>query len=58
MFKGINPRRDNDLGNFVTELTDGQGTTSLHIMILGVKGSELRFAGIGRPYQPTEFNSG
>jgi len=56
MYKGINPLRNNDLGNFVTELADGQGTTSLHIMILGVKGSQLRFAGIGRPYQAGDFN--
>jgi hypothetical protein len=56
MYKGINPLRNNDMGNFVTELADGQGTTSLHIMILGVKGSQLRFAGIGRPYQAGDFN--
>jgi hypothetical protein len=56
MYKGINPLRNNDMGNFVTELADGQGTTSLHIMICGVKGSQLRFAGIGRPYQPGDFN--
>jgi hypothetical protein len=56
MYKGINPLRNNDMGNFVTELADGQGTTSLHIMILGVKGSQLRFDGIGRPYQAGDFN--
>ena len=56
MYKGINPLRNNDMGNFVTELADGQGATSLHIAILGVKGSQLRFAGIGRPYQPGDFN--
>jgi hypothetical protein len=56
MYTGINPLRNNDMGNFVTELSDGQGTTSLHIAILGVKGSQLRFAGIGHPYQPADFN--
>src|ERR1700733_2378837 len=56
MYKGINPLRNNDMGNFVTELADGQGTSSLHIIILGVKGSQLRFAGIARPYQPADFN--
>jgi hypothetical protein len=56
MYTGINPLRNNDMGNFITELADGQGTTSLHIAILGVKGSQLRFAGIGRPYQPADFN--
>src|SRR5580692_3367751 len=56
MYKGINPLRNNDMGNFVTEFADSQGTTSLHIAILGVKGSQLRFAGIGRPAQPADFN--
>jgi hypothetical protein len=56
MYKGINPLRNNDVGNFVTELADGQGANSLHIIIMGVKGSQLRFAGIGRPYQPADFN--
>jgi hypothetical protein len=56
MYKGMNPLRNNDMGNFVTELADGQGATSLHIVILGVKGSQLRFAGIGRPYQAADLN--
>jgi hypothetical protein len=56
MYKGINPLRNNDLGNFVAELADGQGAKSLNIVIVGVKGSQLRFAGIGRPYQPGDFN--
>lgn len=56
MFKGINPLHNNDLGNFVTELADRQPSNSVHIMIVAVKGSQLRFAGIGRPFQPTPFN--
>jgi hypothetical protein len=56
MYKGINPLRNNDMGNFVAELADGQGSVSLHIIILGVKGSQLRSAGIGRPSQPADFN--
>lgn len=56
MYKGINPLRNNDMGNFITELADGQQATSVHILIMGVKGSQLRFAGIGHPYQPGDFN--
>ena len=56
MYKGINPLHNNDMGNFVTELADGQQTRSVHILIIAVKGSQLRFAGIGRPYQPAELN--
>jgi hypothetical protein len=56
MYKGINPLHNNDMGNFVTELADGQGANSIHILIMGVKGSQLRFAGVGRPAQPADFN--
>ncbi|MBS1852264.1 MAG: hypothetical protein JST79_15260 [Acidobacteria bacterium] len=56
VYKGFNPLHNNDLGNLVAELADGQGTQSLHIAVLAVKGSQLRFAGIGRPFQPVQFN--
>jgi hypothetical protein len=56
MFKGMNFLHNSDLGNFVAELADGQGTKSVHILIMAVKGSQLRFGGIGRPFQPSPFN--
>jgi len=56
MYKGMNPLHNNDMGNFVAELADGQQTKSLHVLILGVKGAQLRFAGIGRPFQPADFS--
>lgn len=42
MFKGFNPLHNNDLGNYVTELADGSGLKSLHILVLGVKGTKLQ----------------
>jgi hypothetical protein len=56
MFKGVNPLLNNDLGNYVTELADGQGTSSVRILILGVNGDQLRFAGIGRLPAPAPLN--
>jgi hypothetical protein len=56
LYKGFNPLQNNDIGNFVTELADGQGTKALHIIILPVTGIRLRFAGISRPYAPETFN--
>jgi len=56
MFKGINPLLNNDLGNYLAEVADGQGTTSVRILILGMKGDQLRFAGIGRPAAPAPLN--
>ena len=55
LYKGFNPLQNNDIGNFVTELADGQGAKAVHIIILPVKGTRLRFAGIGRPYSPESF---
>jgi hypothetical protein len=56
MYKGINPLLNNDLGNYVAELADGQGTQSVRILILGVKGEQLRFAGFGRPAAPAPLD--
>lgn len=56
MFKGVNPLLNNDLGNYVTELADGHGMSSVRILILGVKGDQLHFAGIGRPPAPAPLN--
>lgn len=56
MWKGFNPLRNNDMGNFIMEMSDGLGVQSVHIAILGVKGSQLRFAGVGRPAQPGPLN--
>src|SRR4029077_19929738 len=56
MFKGINPLLNNDLGNYVTELAEGNGTSSVRILILGVNGNQLRFAGIGRPAAPATLD--
>ena len=56
MGKGFNLLHNNDIGNLVTELADSHGTKSLHIVMLGVKGSQLHFAGIGQPYQASDFS--
>jgi erythromycin esterase-like protein len=49
MYRGINMIHNNDIGNMVAELAGWNGKTSVHIMILGVKGTQLAFAGIGKP---------
>jgi hypothetical protein len=49
MYRGINMIHNNDIGNMVAELADWDGKKSVHIMILGVKGTQLAFAGIGKP---------
>jgi hypothetical protein len=56
LFKGFNPLHNNDLGNFIAELADYQRSKSVHILILGVKGKQARFAGIGKPWEAADFN--
>ncbi len=51
-YKGFNPLNNRDVGNFLAERAEGQGLTSLHLIVLAAKGKQLRFAGAGRPHQP------
>ena len=56
MYKGFNPMHNNDLGNLVAELADVQSAKSVHIGLLAVKGKQLKFAGMGRPFEPADLN--
>ena len=40
----------------VSEAAEGHQQKSAHILILGVKGEQAHFAGIGKPSQPGPFN--
>jgi len=55
LYKGINPLRQRDLGNFVAEFAEGRNQTSLHIMVLGAKGTHALFAGYERPLKLEPF---
>lgn len=55
LYKGFNPLNQRDLGNYVAELADGQGSTSLHICILGAKGMHRRYSGYDRPTKVERF---
>lgn len=49
MFRGINPLHSSELGNLIAEAAEANQFKSVHILIGGVKGEQLHFAGIGRP---------
>jgi len=55
LYKGINPLHERDLGNFVAEFADGRNQTSLHIMVLGAKGTHALFAGYVQPLKFEPF---
>lgn len=55
LYKGINPLHQRDLGNYIAELADGQGTASLHICVLGAKGTHLLYGGYQQPPKKVPF---
>jgi len=55
LYKGFNPLQQRDLGNYIAELADGQGAASLHICILGARGTHRLFAGYERTNRLEKF---
>jgi hypothetical protein len=55
LYKGFNPLHQRDLGNYIAEVADAQGTTSLHICVLGAKGTHRVFGGYDRPTNLEKF---
>jgi hypothetical protein len=49
MFRGINPLHSSEVGNLISEAAEANQLRSVHILIAGIKGEQLRFAGIGKP---------
>jgi hypothetical protein len=49
MFRGINPLHSSEIGNLIGEAAEANQFKSVHILIVGVKGEQLHFAGIGKP---------
>jgi hypothetical protein len=49
MMRGINPLHSSELGNLIGEAAEANQFTSVHILIAGIKGEQLHFAGIGKP---------
>jgi len=55
-YRGLNPIHSSEIGNLVNEFAEAHGLKSLHILILGVKGEQLHFAGIGKPFAPAPLD--
>lgn len=49
MFRGISPLHSSELGNLIAEAAEANQFQSVHILVAGVKGEQLHFAGIGKP---------
>jgi hypothetical protein len=55
LYRGFNPLHQRDLGNSIAEVADGEGSTSLHICILGAAGTHRLYAGYHRPTRLEKF---
>jgi hypothetical protein len=51
MYRGLNPIHSSEIGNLANEFAEAHGLKSVSILVLGVKGEQSHFAGIGRPFQ-------
>jgi hypothetical protein len=55
LYRGLNPIRNLDLGNFVFEMGDGLDLSDLHVLALGAAGRQSTFAGIGKPWASSAY---
>jgi hypothetical protein len=55
LYKGFNPLHQRDLGNYIAEMADGRGSSSLHICVLGAKGTHRLFTGYDSPTKLEKF---
>ncbi|VXB72556.1 hypothetical protein [Brevundimonas sp. G8] len=56
LYKGYNPLGQRDVGNFVAEHADGEGVQSLHMIVVGARGTEAGYNGVGRPMKVHDFD--
>lgn len=55
MSMGVNALGQRDLGNFVAERAEGEGTSSLHIAVYGARGVHALYNGVGRQARREPF---
>lgn len=51
-YRGLNPLRSSEIGNLIGEAAEGHKVEAVNLIVLGVKGAQLRAAGVGRPAAP------
>lgn len=56
LYTGFNPLGQRDLGNFVAEHADGDGVKSLNMIVVGVRGTQAGYAGVGRQVAARDFD--
>ena len=56
LYKGYNPLGQRDVGNFVAEYADGQDLKSLNLIVVGAKGVQAGYNGVGREMKVSDFD--
>lgn len=57
LYKGYNPLGQRDVGNFVAEHADGEGVKSVHLIVVGARGVEAAYNGVGRQVKVHDFDT-
>jgi len=57
LYRGFNPLDQRDLGNFVAEHADGAGVKSLNLIVVGARGVEAGYNGVGRQVTVHDFDA-
>ena len=57
LYRGFNPLGQRDVGNFVAEHADGEGVTSLNMIVVGARGTEAGYNGVGRQEVVHDFDA-
>ena len=56
LYTGFNPLGRRDLGNFVAEHADGEGVKALNMIVVGARGMQATFNGVGRQVRVSPFD--
>lgn len=57
LYRGFNPLGQRDVGNFVAEHADGTGATSVNLIVVGARGVEAGYNGVGRQVKVHDFDT-
>ena len=56
IYRGFNPYNYDGIGNFLAEDADGHGASGVHILALGISGTQTKFAGIAKPWATSPYS--
>lgn len=57
LYRGFNPLGQRDVGNFVAEHADGEGVKALNMIVVGARGVEAGYNGVGRQVKVHDFDA-